>query len=73
MRPPVLFSKASVARTPTSLLDCESSDIARLLPFFGLYGLIFILITMGNVAVQTLFVKKVGVAALPRYYGYIAI
>ncbi|MCA9842417.1 MAG: hypothetical protein KC475_09870 [Cyanobacteria bacterium HKST-UBA03] len=72
MRPPVLFSKASVARTLTSLLDCESSDIARLLPFFGLYGLIFILITMGNVAVQTLFVKKVGVAALPRYYGYIA-
>jgi ATP:ADP antiporter, AAA family len=55
------------------LLFLESGDLRRLLPFFGLYLMVFAMLSVGDGMSLSLFVHKVGVHQLPLYYGITAV
>ena len=55
------------------LLHLEGNELKRLLPFFGLYFLVFCLLSMADGLSLALFVKRVGAASLPRYYALTAV
>lgn len=54
------------------LLHLEGDELKRLWPFFGLYFLLFCLLSMADGLSLALFVKRVGADALPRYYALTA-
>lgn len=54
------------------MFSLKSGDFARVLPFFLLYGLIFCWLSLGDAVAVSLFVSRVGAAALPPFYGITA-
>jgi ATP/ADP translocase len=55
------------------LFYLEGRELQRLLPFFGVYFLLFAALTLADGLSLSLFVKRVGADALPGYYGFIAV
>lgn len=55
------------------LLVLDAEDPRRVGAFFGLYFLLFATLTIADGLSLSLFVQRVGAAALPRYYALIAV
>lgn len=54
------------------ILALKRGELYRLIPFLGLYLLLFIVLTMADGMSTALFVQRVGAASLPKYYALTA-
>src|SRR5467141_522505 len=55
------------------LLNLRDGDLRRLLPFFGLYLLLFAAFALADGLSLTMYVKHVGGRSLPQAYGAVAV
>src|SRR5712691_3244109 len=56
----------------SKLLCLQEGEIRRLLPFFGLYFLLFAAFALADGVALTLFLRHVGSAFLPHAYAFVA-
>lgn len=54
------------------LLYLKPDELKKLLPFFGFYFLLFVMLSIGDGLSLSLFVSQVGAEAFPQYYGLTA-
>jgi ATP/ADP translocase len=55
------------------LFYLQPGELRRLMPFFGIYLLLFTALTLADGVSASLFVHRVGAASLPHYYGLTAV
>ncbi len=54
-------------------LGIQEDQLARALPFFGVYTLLFVALTMADAIAVTLLASRIGASALPQWYSLTAI
>src|SRR5687768_14379469 len=55
------------------ILSIQPGDLKRLIPFFGLFLMVHMMLTLGDGISLALFVRQVGTEHLPVFYGLIAL